>query len=549
MDEIVIGIDRVPDLKLKVGDIRGMSAEKLRETRKRIDSLAMACEEELDYEDGYRRSALPGPYSRLTKASDALELKKKIFASDGNYSRLVARLGEIATTELEIRETDIRQRQATFERFRSDTDVKTARDKVGSMWGKKKILIPELGEVSLAQMKDGYVHPNEDVRKATLEAALSLDDLEAVALPAIKTLNDKVRQDSQFPHFVEVQAHYSELPKAAVLEEMMRTFVVGTKKLYEALFRELISNEPVKTWNLDFLISKRDPFFRAEVPREPEKLFAIAKELFEKIGYKPELLNCLFDRTRPGVFIDLEPRQGKLGSATFSLGAESFGKNVMVHNPANYETDPRRRWYTLPHEFAHAVHYEMSRRAAVVYGAAFFVENTVTTETITSIHQALAMEKKAWLGHILDVDERELQKWNVFTDLRRMYGNINLSIGEIGMHCHGVEKARETFHEARELTKPEMLEGIRPSSSYAGVTHVWNTPGSLFPYVFGDFYAIAVLQKLRETFGSTISPDTAPFLIEHLMTGNIPPMHERVVKATGTTDIVENAVRYFNEKK
>ena len=540
------GIDQVASLDISIGNVAQMGRDEKLTARRRLDEIAFACEEELDFEDAHRRSKLP--YPRPEQAQRALGAKNALFNPGSSYSRLREGLRDIAQTDLELREVDVRDRQADYERYSADPDVKTMKADVGRKVGEKKVALPAVGEVGLDKLHGYYYDPREEVREATYGAFRQLDDIEAVALPVIDKLDQKVRSGSRFLHFLEIAARQTELPDTPILEQMMRDFVAGTKDVYERLFRELISTGLVKPWNLDFIISEKDPFFRARVPTDAPELFRAAVDLLRVMGY-PDSVIDLYNPQKPGVFMDLEERDGKFERAvTYSLGAFSLGKTALLYNPRTYKPLPRERWKVLHHELARGVHYEMSRRAALVHGAAFFSDGSIASTTITSIHKALAMQRSFWSNYIQGVDEEQLHKWNVFSDLRRQYGNITLAVGEILMHRNGVDKARDAFHEAMKLTRSDLVQPAPvPSSSYIATSHLWNTPGALFPYAFGDFYAVVVVQKMRDEFCDLPCRDAGPFLMEKLMTGNVTPLHQRVLTATGTADIVGNAIQYFND--
>lgn len=538
------GIDQLASLDISLGDVAQMGREERLQTRRRLDEVASACEEELDFEDAHKRCALP--YPRADKAKVAQVAKNALFAPHGPYDRIRAACREIAQTDLELREWDIRGRQADYEHFNSDPEVTEKRDVVRGAAGKRKIILPVVGTVDLESVHEHYYYPDERVREATTRSYRGLDDIEALALPVIGLLDEKVRSQSKHPHFLDVVARQTELPDSLSLEQMLRRFVAETKDVYERLFRELISTEAIKPWNLEFLISKKDPFFRAQVPTDPSELLDAAVALLGALGY-PHSLRDLYKPGKPGVFIDLEEREGKHARAvTYTLGAFSRDKNILVYNPRTYRSIPRERWRIFHHELARGVHYEMSRRAASVYGAAFSADGKIASTTITSIHKALAMEPSFLSRYIAGVDQENLHKWNVFSDLRRLYRDITLALGEILIHRGGVEHARDAFYEAMKLTQSDLVEpGPTPSPSYIASSHLWSTPGVLFTYPFGDFYAVAVVQKLRDAFGSLPCAQVGPFLMEKLMTGNIKSIHDRVVATTGTGNLVDNAARYF----
>ena len=529
-------------------DIREMSLQKTKDRLEHFDRILSASEEETDLDIFYQRGGRTNP--RAEKAKEAYSWKTVIHLEGSEYRKLLNHFANIAEEGLDTRAVDLRKRHALYEQFLSDPEFIEQRKAALGAYNKRRITVESLGEISLDKVGTLLqTHPDTKVRESLFMKARELDDLERKVHEEIDTLNNAVRRHARAHNFFEVRAAYCEVDPAKV-EQMMRKFVDGTKQTYEKLVRELIGQEKIAPWDLNYVIAQKDPFTRLGVSMNPSVLMAAGLELLNNIGYDPIIVKGLF---QPGevVHIDIEKREGKgPGAFTCSVGPYSLSKNILFYQPTMFEGDASRRLTVFPHELGHAIHHEMNRLASRRHGAIFFTENTVGLEIVSKFHDALPLEEAYLTAHYTGTDAKTLTKWSTFNTLHAMYGLIRIALGDIGMHRRGTEHAQEAFHEGSELVKPENVEPrMGPSPAYVLAHHVFNQPAYLFTYFLADLYRIALLETVRQAHGSLITPKTGPFLIEKVMTGNITPMHERVVKATGTTDIVENAIRYFNEKK
>src|SRR3989344_3760901 len=141
-------------------------------------------------------------------------------------------------------------------------------------YNKRRITVESLGEISLDKVGTLLqTHPDTKVRESLFMKARELDDLERKVHEEIDTLNNAVRRHARAHNFFEVRAAYCEVDPAKV-EQMMRKFVDGTKQTYEKLVRELIGQEKIAPWDLNYVIAQKDPFTRLGVSMNPSVLMA-----------------------------------------------------------------------------------------------------------------------------------------------------------------------------------------------------------------------------------------------------------------------------------
>ncbi len=534
------------NVDIPVRDVSTMTFAEVKAALDHYDIILSAAEEETDLDILYQRGGKESP--RADAAKKAREAKTLIHSPGSTYHRLIARFADLATEPVDRRAVALREIHAVYERFVSDPEFDADRKTTLDAYRKRRISVPAVGEVGLDRVGTLLQsHPDSEVRKAVYLGSRALDDIEALVHHEINRLNSRVHERSQSPDFFSVRANYCEVPADAV-ELTMRAFVDGTKETYEKLFRELITSEKIKPWDFAYLVTQKDPFTSFPIPTDPHRLLAIGLDLLRKVGYDSELVDRLYG-SREGVYLDIEEREGKgPGAFTCSLGPFSHGKNILFYNPRNFEADARRRWTVFPHELGHGIHHEMSREASARYGAVFFGENTVGLEVISKFHDALPLEEAFSSAHFTGSDLKHIKKWQIYTDLSSAYGIIRLSIGDMTMHREGTQAARGGFHSGYELVRPELVDDtLGPSSAYVLTHHLFNQPGYIFTYFMADLYRLALLQAAREQNGALITPNTASFLTDKIMVGNVRSMHERVVRTTGTSDLVGNATRYFND--
>ncbi|MCX6741997.1 MAG: M3 family metallopeptidase [Candidatus Pacearchaeota archaeon] len=560
LDQVVWGIDgirgSVLTRKLKKPISRMNEAEILAELRK-VDRELSWCEEETDYEGFHRFGGRENP--RKDKAKEAERRKAKIGEPESVYNRLIARSLKVARNPLALRAADLRARRSLYDALENQEEFVERRNKTRECYGKKRLKIDGPGEISIGQaQRILQTEADPGIRKAIYCALrIELGDVEELFFDEIRTLNGLVAKIAptaghNFTNFFEVSANYCEAPSPEEIGGMMRRFVDETKEIYNKLVRELISGVQIDQWDLSYLMTQKDPFTKLEVPQDPKVLFGLGLSILKDLGYDSAFVDMLYDSKNPGVFLDIEQREGKIpGAATFSLGPFSFGKNMLFFEPVIFSGNPRKRWGVFPHEFGHGVHHHFSRRAVRRNGAIFFIESTPGSETISETHEDAAFDPIAlekYLG-VKGDGAAHFAKWRLLNDLAQLYGMARVTLGELAIHSKGVEYARSGSLEAELLTRPEILRG-KPTESTAYVTtpHIHGQPGYYFAYFVAALYERALSHSIREKNGTIFSPATARTLIDDIMVGNVAPMADRIRKATGESDFIGSVIRDFKDE-
>jgi hypothetical protein len=560
LSQITWGIDGIGKSVLErrlPKPIDRMDASEVAATLKEYDSELSYLEEETDFKGFNEFGGRKNP--RSAKATQAEERKEKINQPDGDYQKLISRSLEVAESPLERRAVDLRRRRALYDALENQPEFIRLRDATRATYGQKRLKIDGVGEVSIgrAQMLM-QKETNPSIREALYHALRTeLADVEVAFFDEIKTLNGLVAKISptmghNFTNFFEVSANYCEAPSPEHIGKMMRRFVEETKDIYNALIRELVSAEHINPWDFGFIMNQRDPFTKLPVPQDPTELFNAGLALLKDFGYPQTLVDELYDSKSPGVFLDIEKRDGKIpGAATFSLGPLSIGKNMLYYEPVVFSGNPRKRWGVFPHEFGHGLHFNYSRLAAKESGAIFFIESTPGSETISETHENAAFHPAA-LEKYLGVSQNDFDlfaKWKLFNDIAQMYGMARVALGELAIHTQGVEHARTGNLEAEILTRPDIIKGTpRESTMYLTTPHIHGQPGYYFAYFVAANYEGALSHSIRAKNGTLLSPATAQTLTRDIMVGNTTPMAERIAKATGEKDFIGSVIKDCKER-
>lgn len=398
VESVVWGLDGIEKSVLELQlekPIEEMSLEEVRILLRKFDRELSFLEEETDL-DVYHEDNGTESF-RNDKAREAERRKEVISSPNSLYPSLVKRFDELVDSPIELRAADMRRRRIVYDAVLGITEFSEARKKVGKAYTEKKVDVESHGMVSIDEaekMLQG--NESESLRRSAYFALRNLDDLEHLLHEEVQVLTGLVRKNAGngFVNIFDVRTYYCESQNPLELRSLILKFVNETKEIYDFLFSKLITHDVVEPWNSGYLSITKDPFSTLEVPQDPYKLFEIALEILIDLGYDPDFIQDFYNPNKPGVFLDIEEREGKKpGAATFSLGPYSKGKNMLRYNPTLFKTNSRRRWTVFPHELGHGIHHEFSRRED--QDPIFFDESTDASETFSIFHESAATSKEA----------------------------------------------------------------------------------------------------------------------------------------------------------
>lgn len=565
-DEIKWGLEQITESVTEQElsrPIENMSLPEVKEWLNRYDRELSVLEEANDLGVFRIMGGYPNTTQEIVNGKQAEEIINKINTPGSIYRQLINRFIELAEETLDKRDAKLRSMRLLYDLYMNDPYFNRLQERVQDAYKTRTLpvynILPEGKPLPLrlagqAMLKVG----NSEKRKQIFIERRKLDDLELVLHDEIFYLTQLVADDDspkakQFTDFCQIMAAYSESGTIQDIEVMMRRFVNETKKIYNNLTMELISSELVEPWDISFLIREKNPFTKLEVSTDPYELLASGLDIMESVGY-PEIIRELHNPENPRVKLDIEDRDGKRkGAGAATLGPFSNGKNLLYYDSEDYKATPLKRWTTFPHELSHVIQfYIMREQAEVSEHSILFKDSLTAAETISKFHELVAKDPLVFEQYlnVTGTDNDHLAKWNLFLMLNSLYSKIGLVLGELAMH-RNVENARENFREAGRFVKRSIInpyEDEHISTSYAAIQHLHNHPGYDFSYFMGELNALALAQTVRRNHGTLLTDNTAPYIINNLMTGNSKPIQERVRLATGVTDVLDNAINYVKNE-
>ncbi len=546
--DVVWGLDGLESsvLELKLDDpVEEMDIGQVKALLHHFDTELSFLEEETDLDAFLDKGGKDS--SRKDKNKEAERRKLEISAQDGLYSRLLDRFEALAINPLDLRAVELRKHQMIYDLVLGGSEFNDASKAVGKVYREKQLQVNGdlVGISKIMQLVQG--DHSETIRRAAYFALRELDDLEASLHAQVGIINGIIRTtDKGFTNIIDVRTYCCESVSSQDLKALIFRFVNETKSIFNALYHELISDTSVNPWDSSYLSILKDPFSKLNVPQDPKELFNIALSILVDLGYERNFIKDFYNPERPGVFLDIEQRDGKKsGAATFSLGPFSKGKNMLYYDPTVFVPNPRRRWTVFPHELGHGIHHEFSRREG--QDAIFYDEPVNSSETFSFFHESAASSPEAlkkYLG-INYSDASVLAKWELFKSLAQIYTSAAITLGEIGMHVDGPLYARERFFEAETLTRAENIRSFSESSSYTSTPHLHAVPGYYLGYFLAHLNQVALTHSIKQELGTLFHPKTARILTEKLMIGNVAPIHERIASVTGISDTLTGSIEYF----
>ncbi len=442
-----------------------------------------------------------------------------------------------------LRKRQLVENSETYFNLRSETGNQFNNTKISD--GENKFSITKADNLLESE-------PNSKKREIVYRNLGNQDELEAKLHEQVKGLTKLIQETSQgeYRNLYDFYTEYCESPSPEEITEIMTKFVEGTKPTYEKLTLELISPEKMNPWESIFLYVQKNPLSKIDAPKDPHKLLEIGKSIVGDLGFRKPFLDNLLDENKPGIFLDIEEREGKRMPGGFvSFGPYSKGKFLICYKPSYFETRGQRRLDSFAHEIGHRVHTHFNRQTIKNPGDAIFVtENTIGKETISTFtgNSSLEREPLEKYFNITGNDFEFFKKWILLSNLNSLYSLARSTITEIAMHTKGPEHTRKANQEAVELTRSELIKPVDSPTNYATIPHFTNSPGYMFSYFFTKVNNVAITHALREK-APLFSANTAKTLTG-IMIGNVKPIQERVTDITGKNDFINFAINYFNSE-
>ncbi|MFH1505757.1 MAG: hypothetical protein ABIE94_02100 [archaeon] len=557
--DVTWGLDLISEsvLDREMPPVEQMGIDDVRSWLELYDRELSAAEEEADLDTFYKTGGRDPVRPDL--ADEARRRKTEIGKPGSHYARLIDRFSELASSPIDLRAADLRSRRSLYDAVSSNAEFERLKDEALTALRTKKIDGGPHGDIELGEaVKLLQTEQDADVRRKIYMGKRNLEGIEEMLHTEITHLTEVARNvtagtDTPFQNFFELNAHVAEVGTAEHISTVMRTFIEGTRGVYNQLVRELVTDETINPWDYAFLYTQQDPFTKLPVPQDPWELFDLGLQILEDLGYERAFLRDFYNPKKAGVYFDIEDRKGKTpGAGTFSLGPFSTGKNMMYYAPVIFEGNPRRRYIVFPHELGHGIDHEFAREAVENHGQGIFFTDAVPgRETISTFHEHATLDKSAlhkYLG-LSEDDARHFAKWQLLHVISQLYSIAGVTLGELGMHTKGVEYARESAFEAESLIRPDIIAtDLGPSSDYVSVHHLIEIPAYYFGYYFAHENQMALTGAWESQVGSVFNQRTAPWLIDNIMIGNVKPMRERVADATGITDPAQYVAEYVQRE-